>query len=163
MFQSSLNTELHKRITGPGAEQLIAEIRHSATLLPQLPADLQCAARDAYAASLRTVFVAAACSTFVAYLIRWPVPDKSLDDDAPLRDRKTPESPALSADGAAAVCGSDWESESEDETLYVGPHSRRLSVCASEVAFDLPASPFVGVEYVRSMTPLQQDDPEARS
>ncbi|KIP04574.1 hypothetical protein PHLGIDRAFT_56996, partial [Phlebiopsis gigantea 11061_1 CR5-6] len=73
MFQSSLNTELHKRITGPGAEQLIAELRHSANLLPQLTADLQRAARDAYAASLRTVFVAAACSTFVAYLIRWPV------------------------------------------------------------------------------------------
>lgn len=38
-----------------------------------LPPDLQRAARDSYAGSLRIVFIAAACSTFVAYIIRLPV------------------------------------------------------------------------------------------
>lgn len=96
------------------------------------------------------------------------MPDKSLDDappassSPPLRDAKTPESPALAADGAASLDGrAEWESE--DDTLYVEPRSRRLSVCASEVAFDLPASPVVGVDYMRPMAHSQQDDPEVRS
>lgn len=92
LFQSLLNAELHKRITGEGAEevgnsycnvsfllanfvvsQTIRKIRHSATLVAHLPPELQRAARDSYAVGLRAVFIMAACSTFIAYLVRLPV------------------------------------------------------------------------------------------
>ncbi|KAI0093946.1 major facilitator superfamily domain-containing protein [Irpex rosettiformis] len=81
MFQSTLNTALHQRISGPGSERIIEKIRRSATLVAQLPPNLQRAARDSYAAGLHVVFVAAACSTFIAYCIRFPVPDKNLSDE----------------------------------------------------------------------------------
>ncbi|GJE88138.1 MFS general substrate transporter [Phanerochaete sordida] len=154
IFQSSLNTELHKRISGSGAEELITKIRHSATLVAQLPPDLQRAARDAYAGSLQSVFIAAACSTFIAYLIRFPVPDKSLDDDGD--DAKSvpsaPDSPSLPRtplpdSGETSAVEDAWESE--DETLYV-THSRRLSTyeagCAAALA-----------------VPVDLDDPQANT
>ncbi len=60
---------------------MIEKIRRSATLVAQLPPGLQRAARDSYAAGLHVVFVAAACSTFIAYCIRFPVPDKNLTEE----------------------------------------------------------------------------------
>ncbi|KAF9232240.1 major facilitator superfamily domain-containing protein [Melanogaster broomeanus] len=72
VFQSKLDTELHRRIGGPNAEEA-TQIRHSSLILPDLPRYLQDAARDAYATSLRVVFVLAACSTLVAYCARIPV------------------------------------------------------------------------------------------
>jgi hypothetical protein len=53
--------------------QIITAIRHSLSLVKTLPNPLQREAQDAYAASLRTVFVVAACSTLTAYLVRLPV------------------------------------------------------------------------------------------
>ncbi|KAI0792604.1 MFS general substrate transporter [Abortiporus biennis] len=79
LFQSLLDSELHKRIQREDAEAIISEIRHSTTLVAKLPPDLQRAARDSYAASLRAVFILAACMTFLAYVVRLPIPDKSLD------------------------------------------------------------------------------------
>jgi len=79
LFQSILNAELHKRIRGENSEELISNIRHSATLVAKLPPDLQRSARDSYAIALRAVFIMAAVSTFVAYLARLPIPDKKLD------------------------------------------------------------------------------------
>jgi len=38
-----------------------------------LPPDLQAAAREAYAVSLHGVFVLAACSTLLAFVVRLPV------------------------------------------------------------------------------------------
>lgn len=38
-----------------------------------LPPDIQRAARDSYAISLKAVFTLAACSTFLAYIVRLPV------------------------------------------------------------------------------------------
>ena len=52
---------------------MISKIRHSSTLVAQLPPHLQRAARDAYAISLRAVFVFAAVATLAAYLVRLPV------------------------------------------------------------------------------------------
>ncbi|KAI0085904.1 vacuolar amino acid permease [Irpex rosettiformis] len=83
VFQSILNRELHQRIHGPDAESDIRKIRHSATLVASLPLHLQRAARDSYAISLRAVFIMAATSTFLAYLVRLPIPDKSLDSQRP--------------------------------------------------------------------------------
>ncbi|PSR82304.1 hypothetical protein PHLCEN_2v6100 [Hermanssonia centrifuga] len=79
IFQSVLNVELHKRIHTDNANELITRIRHSTSLVATLPLELQRAARDSYAVALRTVFILAACSTFLAYLARLPIPDKSLD------------------------------------------------------------------------------------
>lgn len=83
LFQSVLNSELHKRIQRPNADQLITKIRHSATLVAKLPPDLQRAARDSYAVSLRAVFLMAAGSTFLAYCARLAIPDKTLDSTRP--------------------------------------------------------------------------------
>ncbi|KAI0668302.1 vacuolar amino acid permease [Trametes maxima] len=83
LFQSILNTELHKRIHRPDAEEIISKIRHSSTLVAKLPPDLQRSARDSYAISLRAVFIMASVSTFLAYLVRLPIPDKPLDQPRP--------------------------------------------------------------------------------
>ncbi|THH09985.1 hypothetical protein EW145_g1642 [Phellinidium pouzarii] len=80
IFQSFLDKELHARIQGPDAEQHIREIRHSSKLVANLPLDLQRAARDSYAVSLRAVFIYAAVSTFLAYIVRLPIPEKALVD-----------------------------------------------------------------------------------
>lgn len=156
IFQSSLNTELHKRISGQGSEELISRIRHSATLVAELPPDLQRAARDAYAGSIQNVFIAAACSTFIAYLIRFPVPDRELEDE-PEHDAKSvgsssaspslPHTPLPDSGETSAVEDIDWESE--DDTLFV-KHSRRLSTyeagCAAALA-----------------SPVDLDDPQANT
>ncbi|OSD02159.1 vacuolar amino acid permease [Trametes coccinea BRFM310] len=92
LFQSILNDELHNRIHGPGAEETISKIRHSSTLVAKLPQDLQRAARDSYALSLRAVFIMAAVSTLLAYIVRLPIPDKPLDQPRP-RSRSINELP----------------------------------------------------------------------
>ncbi|EPS98348.1 hypothetical protein FOMPIDRAFT_1061393 [Fomitopsis schrenkii] len=128
VFQSILNSELHKRIHTPDAEKVIAKIRHSATLVATLPLDLQRHARDSYAIALRVVFIMAACSTFLAYCARLPIPDKPLD-----RSRPRPERPSY-----GAVAGREESRESagssdgdEEEGLppfkTAGPRPRRLS------------------------------------
>lgn len=70
VFQSVLNTELHKRITGDGAEDEITRIRHDSTLVDRLPPDLQSAARDSYAIGLKWVFIVATVCTGMAYCVR---------------------------------------------------------------------------------------------
>ena len=52
---------------------MISKIRHSSTLVAQLPPHLQRAARDSYAISLRAVFIFAAVATLAAYIVRLPV------------------------------------------------------------------------------------------
>ncbi|KAI6138005.1 major facilitator superfamily domain-containing protein [Pisolithus thermaeus] len=78
LFQSKLDSELRKRIYGPDATEIINNIRHSATLVASLPPDLQQAARDSYAVALRDVFIFAACSTLMAYIVRLPVRSRRL-------------------------------------------------------------------------------------
>ncbi|KAF9228964.1 vacuolar amino acid permease [Gyrodon lividus] len=104
LFQSKLDSELYKRIQTPDAAETISMIRHSATLVARLPPDLQRAARDSYAVALHAVFVLAACSTFLAYVVRLPLPEKNLDrspgkklngaSDASQAEAQTPGSPA---------------------------------------------------------------------
>ncbi|KAI9436222.1 vacuolar amino acid permease [Lactarius indigo] len=79
LFQYTLSAELRKRIHGAGADQLINRIRHSATLVASLPPETQRVARDSYAIALRAVFIMAALSTAVAFIVRLPIPEKSLD------------------------------------------------------------------------------------
>lgn len=79
LFQSKLDSELRKRIYGPDATEIINSIRRSATLVASLPPDLQRAARDSYAGAIRDVFIFAACSTLMAYIVRLQLPDKALE------------------------------------------------------------------------------------
>jgi len=85
LFQYTLSVELRKRIHGVGANDLINRIRHSATLVATLPPETQRAARDSYAIALRAVFVMAACSSAVAFIVRLPIPEKPLDHQ-PLKE-----------------------------------------------------------------------------
>lgn len=92
VFQSKLDGELRRRITGPGAAevrdvprfycfsrltlapiQLILKIRQSTRTLATLPPDLQKIARDSYAISLKSVFIFSACCTLLAFIVRLPV------------------------------------------------------------------------------------------
>jgi len=82
VFQSILDSELRKRIHGPGSAEIIKSIRQSAKLVVSLPPELQRPARDSYDIALRTVFAIATFSTLMAYLVRLPIPDKSLDEPA---------------------------------------------------------------------------------
>ncbi|CDO71943.1 hypothetical protein BN946_scf184940.g90 [Trametes cinnabarina] len=165
LFQSILNDELHKRITGPNAEENISMIRHSSTLVAKLPPNLQRAARDSYALSLRAVFIMAAGSTFLAYIVRLPIPDKPLDQPRP-RSRSINELPNPHPASAAelaeeireSVAGpeqatelseedtdeqSDLGEDDEEETRGVpiktrAPRRRRLSTYeSSEGVLDL--------------------------
>ncbi|KIK92448.1 hypothetical protein PAXRUDRAFT_792966 [Paxillus rubicundulus Ve08.2h10] len=79
VFQYKLDTELNRNIVGPHAEEIIRLIRHSTLVVPDLPPDLQRAAKDAYATSLHAVFMLAACSTLVAYVARIPIPETTLE------------------------------------------------------------------------------------
>ncbi|EJD06151.1 vacuolar amino acid permease [Fomitiporia mediterranea MF3/22] len=88
IFQSTLDRELRNRIPGPDAEHQIRRIRHSSKLVATLPPELQRAARDSYATSLRAVFIYAAVSTLLAYIVRLPIPEKALEDQRPEVKRK---------------------------------------------------------------------------
>ncbi|KZT74098.1 MFS general substrate transporter [Daedalea quercina L-15889] len=139
VFQTNLNTELHKRIHTTDAEKIITKIRHSATVVASLPPDLQRAARDSYAIALRVVFIMAACSTFLAYCARLPIPDKALDRSRP-RSQSHSEARAqgpsydavASRDQSRASSATVATSDDEDEDglpplKTAGPRPRRLS------------------------------------
>ncbi|KAG8858118.1 hypothetical protein FRB91_010335 [Serendipita sp. 411] len=79
IFQSLLGRELRSRLPGPGSEKLIEQIRESSEVIRQLPPELQRPVRDAYAVSLRAVFILAACCAFVAFLARFPIPELPMD------------------------------------------------------------------------------------
>ncbi|KAI0355184.1 vacuolar amino acid permease [Trametes cingulata] len=126
LFQSILNVELHKRIHRPDAEEVISKIRHSSTLVAKLPPDLQRSARDAYAISLRAVFILAAVSTLLAYLVRLPIPDKPLDQPRP-RSRSInelpnphPATPADLAEEIAESADAPAATELSDEDIEAG-------------------------------------------
>ncbi|KAI5119530.1 hypothetical protein M0805_002552 [Coniferiporia weirii] len=116
IFQSFLDRELHARIQGPDSERLIREIRHSSKLVAKLPPDLQRAARDSYAISLRAVFIYAAVSTFLSYLVRLPIPEKSLDEPRGEVTRK----PSMHIESGAPPAGDqDQQERSANALAYV--------------------------------------------
>ncbi|KAI0933368.1 hypothetical protein AcV5_005530 [Taiwanofungus camphoratus] len=144
LFQSTLSTELHKRIRGPDAEEIITKIRHSAKLVASLPPELQRHARDSYAISLRKVFIMAACSTFLAYLARLPIPDKPLDQPRPKTqsfggaEEQHPEPDSLTtveSSGGRCVDSEGVDENDEDSVVPIlktqGPQPRRLSTYES--------------------------------
>ncbi|KAJ7932806.1 vacuolar amino acid permease [Mycena leptocephala] len=79
IFQSRLDTELRRRIHTPNAEELIMKIRRNTGFVRELMPEQQRDARDSYSIALKTVYIFAACSTFLAYCVRLPIPDQDLD------------------------------------------------------------------------------------
>ncbi|KAG6375867.1 major facilitator superfamily domain-containing protein [Boletus reticuloceps] len=121
LFQYKLNSELHARIHTPNAEEIISHIRHSTTLVAQLPPDLQRVARDSYAVSLRAVFLLAACSTLLAYFVRLPVPEKKLEGSGKTSDESRVEARTTGSAGAVRSDEGEEVNEGEEDGLAVGP------------------------------------------
>jgi hypothetical protein len=115
VFQSTLDRELQKRIHGPGSDEIIKRIRESARLVVSLPPDLQRPARDSYDIALRTVFVMAMCSTLMAYVVRLPIPDKSLDEPADPRSPQQPAQPGAENTISAVTSPLDTPFDSDGE------------------------------------------------
>lgn len=115
IFQHILDSELRRRIHGPDAAKIIKNIRHSARLISSLPPDIQREARDSYAVALRAVFTVAAASTLLAYLVRLPIPEKSLEYQP--RPKVLNESPTDISEEPRSVPASTTESpfETSDE------------------------------------------------
>ncbi|KAJ7612149.1 vacuolar amino acid permease [Roridomyces roridus] len=111
IFQARLDTELHKRIHTPGAEELIMRIRRSATVVHELGPEQRRLARDSFIVALKTVYVFAACLTFLAYCVRLPIPDQDLDKAHASRMATTENSSNLGT-GAGAIAGSSDTSRS---------------------------------------------------
>ncbi|GAA6060890.1 hypothetical protein JCM10212_000173 [Sporobolomyces blumeae] len=80
LLQAVLTSELHKRITGKGADKVIEKIRHVATIIPSLPSDQQVAARAAYLEALRAVFVLNLVVAVLCFLTSLPIREYSLPE-----------------------------------------------------------------------------------
>ncbi|VDB85201.1 unnamed protein product [Peniophora sp. CBMAI 1063] len=120
IFQYYLDRELKSRITGSDADSIIDSIRHSATIVATLPPAIKDQATASHAIAIRAVFIMAATSTLLAYIIRLPIPDCNLDDLSRKRAEQ-PRNVAAAAPSAAAVEGAltseHNQTESEGSTL----------------------------------------------
>jgi MFS family permease len=122
IFQSKLDSELRKRIQTPDADEVINKIRQSATLVARLPPDLQRAARDSYATALHAVFVLSACSTLLAFIVRLPIPEMSLDRIPGKKPNGAPDaSSAESQTPGSSLDEQEVLSEDEDDTSLGAP------------------------------------------
>ncbi|KAJ7729775.1 vacuolar amino acid permease [Mycena metata] len=165
IFQSRLDTELRERIHTPDAEELILKIRRSSEVIRTLEPEQQQAARDSYALGLKAVYIFAACSTFLAYLVRLPIPDQDLDK-AHARRRRAPSqgqnvvpppvaSASLTFSPPESASPTDTEVEEDGDTqahprprprpIAARPPRRRLSTFESTDGFmDLENDHFGG-------------------
>lgn len=73
VLQAILATQLKKRITGPGAEELIDKIRKVSTIIPSLEPEIRQKAIDSYKVALRWVFVMNGLLAVLNFLISLPV------------------------------------------------------------------------------------------
>ncbi|KAJ7119169.1 vacuolar amino acid permease [Mycena epipterygia] len=140
IFQSRLDTELRKRIHTPDAEELILNIRRSSAFIRTLMPEQQRAARDSYAIGLKTVYIFAACSTFLAYCVRLPIPDQDLDKAHAKRRQSTvtgnegQNNSTASSSSTLPESPSATETETEldeAEVPVTRKHRRRLSTFES--------------------------------
>ncbi|KAF8521201.1 major facilitator superfamily domain-containing protein [Hysterangium stoloniferum] len=135
VFQSMLGQELTKRISGPDAADIISQIRHSSRLVATLPPDLQQQAQMSYKIALRGVFALSACSSFLAFLFRFAIPEKSLDGegvrDAPpklVTHGDVEQQPQQPPTGSCAVADHDKQADSAGtKSCSTRSISRRLS------------------------------------
>lgn len=68
-MQAVLSSQLHKRITGPGSDELIERIRRVSSSIPKLPPDIREQAIASYQVALRSVFIMISCLAAVNLLI----------------------------------------------------------------------------------------------
>ncbi|GAA6032612.1 hypothetical protein JCM8097_004838 [Rhodosporidiobolus ruineniae] len=92
LLQTVLTAQLNRRITGPGAKEIIDQIRHVATSIPSLPPALQVAARTSYATALCAVFVLNLAVAVVCFLTtlpirEYPLPGSFEEEEAERRRR----------------------------------------------------------------------------
>ena len=100
ILQAVLTKQLQKRIKGPGAfevwsspslqpptrfpdprappMQVIEQIKHSTTIIPDLPTPLREAAVNSYADGLRVVFICQIVWTFLAFVCCLPIEERPL-------------------------------------------------------------------------------------
>ncbi|KAH8926333.1 MFS general substrate transporter [Atractiella rhizophila] len=78
LMQSVLTAQLRQRIHGPGAEDLIEEIRHRSSIVRELEPDIQLDAILSYRAGLRAVFIFNAALTFICFLCTLPIKEYPL-------------------------------------------------------------------------------------
>ncbi|KDQ59888.1 hypothetical protein JAAARDRAFT_153957 [Jaapia argillacea MUCL 33604] len=123
IFQSVLDRELRKRIHVPDANEMISKIRHSATLVSTLPPAIQRAATESYDVALRAVFITAAFSTLTAYLVRLPIPDKSLEHSD--ESRPSPSSTPSSTTTSSTATPQASEPPSDDEGEEISKRVKR--------------------------------------
>ncbi|OSC99177.1 MFS general substrate transporter [Trametes coccinea BRFM310] len=78
LLQSILTSKLRERIHGPHAVEIIENIRHSTTIIPELSPELRKAAVDSYADALRVVFICQAAMNFICFLCCLPIQENPL-------------------------------------------------------------------------------------
>jgi len=78
LLQAILTIQLRKRITGPDALEIIERIRHSTTIIPELPTHLRVAAVTSYADALRAVFICQVALNVLALVCCIPIQENPL-------------------------------------------------------------------------------------
>ncbi|EKM83277.1 hypothetical protein AGABI1DRAFT_111711 [Agaricus bisporus var. burnettii JB137-S8] len=135
IFQSRLTRELHTRITGPNAEELITRIKQQSNLVVSLPPDVQRAVRDAHSTSIKAVFVYAACLTLVSYAVRLAIPEKELDSRPSIAE---PPEVSLPADDESEREGSVASLDTDVVVVRdEGGQKHEISAKVANILFDL--------------------------
>lgn len=80
LLQAILTKQLRKRITVPGAVEIIERIRHSTTIIPDLPTQIRIAAVTSYADALRAVFICQVACHAIALLCCLPIQENPLPE-----------------------------------------------------------------------------------
>ncbi|PPQ72355.1 hypothetical protein CVT24_002071 [Panaeolus cyanescens] len=88
VFQAVLLEKLRARIQGPGSEEIIYVIRHTAQIIPKLDPHLREAAVDSYADALRVVFICQAAVSALAFIACLPIQEGRLEAPQPDQERQ---------------------------------------------------------------------------
>jgi len=78
LVQSVLLHQLKRRITGPGSSDIIEEIRHSISSIPDLAPSLRKAAIESYATALRVVFISQIAINILVFIACIPIEEHPL-------------------------------------------------------------------------------------
>jgi len=78
LLQAVLTKQLRKRITGPDASEIIERIKHSTTIIPELPTHLRVAAVNSYADGLKAVFILQVVWNVLAFACCLPIQERPL-------------------------------------------------------------------------------------
>lgn len=90
LLQVVLLRALRERIIGPGAEELIEQVRHDTSVLAALPDDLRQSAIESYAEALHYVLMFVALSFALTFVFVGFMDDKHLDEEHGLQDDDAP-------------------------------------------------------------------------